>query len=210
MDFIRPLPAYRGGMGMAQLSLKELQDMFKAYLQDLLGKDGVRQTYPQADATTGRGNSQPFQNPAEDICYYTVLPADNAINRQMDTRYEALGENAAKQIHSYTRVFLLQLTFYGPNAYDNACKVRMELISGGRDNLLAKRGLHIVPDIAEPNLTWELYQNRWLMRSDLAAQFNNRVTDEGRNTVGYIQAVPITVIGTAEERVIEIKEGEKS
>ena len=68
-------------MGMAQLSLKELQDMFKAYLQDLLGKDGVRQTYPQADATTGRGNSQPFQNPAEDICYYTVLPADNAINR---------------------------------------------------------------------------------------------------------------------------------
>ena len=42
MDFIRPLPAYRGGMGMAQLSLKELQDMFKAYLQDLLGKDGVR------------------------------------------------------------------------------------------------------------------------------------------------------------------------
>ena len=86
----------------------------------------------------------------------------------------------------------------------------MELISGGRDNLLAKRGLHIVPDIAEPNLTWELYQNRWLMRSDLAAQFNNRVTDEGRNTVGYIQAVPITVIGTAEERVIEIKEGEKS
>ncbi len=194
---------------MAQLSLAGLQDIFKAYLQDLLGKECVRQTYPQADSATGRANSQPFQNPTEDVCYYLVLPADNPINRQMDTRYEALSEKTANRIHSYTRVILLQLTFYGPNAYDNACMVRMELIGGGRENLLAKNGLHIVPDIAEPNLIWELYQNKWLMRSDLTAQFNNRVTDEGRHTVGYIQAVPITVVGGAEERVIEIEEGEE-
>lgn len=73
-----------------------------------------------------------------------------------------LNEKGAKQIHSYTRVILLQLTFYGPNAYDNAHLVRMELVSGSRENLLAKNGLHIIPDIAEPNLSWELYQNKWL------------------------------------------------
>lgn len=193
---------------MAQLSLQELQAIFKTYLQDLLGKACVRQIYPQADAATGRANSQPFQNPLEDVCYYMVLPADNPINRQMDTRYEALNEKGAKQIHSYTRVILLQLTFYGPNAYDNAHLVRMELVSGSRENLLAKNGLHIIPDIAEPNLSWELYQNKWLMRADLAAQFNNRVSDEGRHTAGYIQAAPIIVVGGAEDRVIESKEGE--
>lgn len=61
MDFIRPLPVCQGGMWMAQLSLQELQAIFKTYLQDLLGKACVRQIYPQADAATGRPTASPFR-----------------------------------------------------------------------------------------------------------------------------------------------------
>lgn len=188
---------------MAHLSLKELQSIFGNYLRQILDDEAgnlVRRSYP----TEG----QPFQELPETVCYYTVLPADYGINRQIDTQYEDLDGNQARVVHSYTRVLSLQLTFYGPEAYEKAFLARLELLSGSRDNLLARNGLHLVPDIAEPVLTWELYQNHWLERADVVAQFHNRVNDEGRHTVGYIQSAPIGVIGGAEERMIEIKEGE--
>lgn len=196
---------------MTHLNLKELRDICKKYLQQVLGDEKgkiVRLNYPTADHETGQKSGQPF-DARQDICYYTVLPADGASNRQLDTRYEDIDGNQAKQIHSYTRVIGLSLTFYGPNAYDNAFQVRMELLATSRDNLLARNGLHIIPDIAEPLLNWELYQNHWLERVDLQVQFYNRVTDEDRHTVGYIKSVPVIVVGGAEERTIEIKEGEE-
>lgn len=190
---------------MAYLKLEELQNMIKNYLQQVLEDktgDMVRMAYSAA--------VQPFQAIDRNVCYLTIQPADHNINRQIDTRYEDMDGCQAREINSYTRVIGVSLVFYGPDAYDNAILVRMELLSGSRDNLLAKNGLHIVPDVSEPLLTRELYQNHWIMRADLTVQFNNRVVNEKKTAVNYIQSASITVIGDADERTIKIEEGDRN
>lgn len=186
---------------MAYQSLYELKEIVKDYLQAVMNDtkgDMVRESY--------QPNSQPFQNVKQDVCYFTVLPADDGINRQMDIRYDAFCEDEAKKVRSYTRVIALTLSFYGPNAYENAMKVRMDAVGGSRDNLLAVNGLHLIPDIAEPLLAYELYQNQWMPRVDLLMKFNNRVTDDSQ-TVAYIQAASIQITGEEQEKILNIEGG---
>lgn len=186
---------------MAYQSLYELKEIVKDYLQEVMNDtkgDMVRESY--------QPNSQPFQNAKQDVCYFTVLPADDAINRQMDIRYDAFHEEEAKKVCSYTRVIALMLSFYGPNAYENAVNLRMEVVSGSRDNLLAVNGLHLILDIAEPLLTYELYQNQWIPRVDLSMKFNNRVTDDSQ-TVAYIKSASIQVVEEKQERILNTKGG---
>lgn len=189
---------------MSSISLTELQDLFAEQLSILLDcqeNDLVRLDY-QEDST-------PFHETGRDICYYHLQTAAEAISQQIDTRYTPLDEDRARQVQSYTRVLMLTLSFYGPNAYDRAMLLRMDLLNPLCNRELKQKGLFVVPDIAEPYPFWEQYNNKWIQRTDLQVRYNNRVTDEGRHTVGYIKSVPVVVVGGAEERTIEIKEGEE-
>lgn len=188
---------------MSRPSLEELQDLFAVQLAAMVDcdeEDLIRLDYQM--------EGQPFHDATRDICYYHLQTAADAISRQIDTRYEGLSDIQARQVQSYTRVLELSLTLYGSNAYDKAVLLRLDLLNPLCNRELKQAGLYVVPDIAEPYPLWEQYNNKWLQRVDLRIRYNNRITDDERHTVGYIQAVPITVVGGAEERRIEIKEGE--
>lgn len=192
---------------MSRLTLKELQAIYWRQLMILLGhgpddadqQDFVRLAYQE--------DSQPFHAYRRNVCYYYVQAADDLINRQMDTRYSPIDDTKTQQISSYNRVITLDIILYGPDAYDQAVLLRMDLLEPTLNWDLAAKGLYIIPDIAEPQPIWELYNNKYWPRVDMQVRYNNLVTDE-RHTVNYLSSADITVISEQQERLIEVKEGE--
>lgn len=190
-----------------RLTLKELQDIYWRQLMILLGhdpdskkqQDQVRLAYQEA--------GQPFHEYDRNICYYYIQAADDPINRQIDTRYSPLDETKTQQINSYNRVITLDIILYGPDAYDQAVLLRMDLLEPTLNWDLAAKGLYVIPDIAEPQQMWEPYNNKWWPRVDMQVRYNNLVTDE-RHTVNYLSSADITVVSEQQERTIEVKEGE--
>lgn len=183
------------------MTLEECSKLFGRHLINLLGcnPNGVRKDYQQ--------ESGPFHKIEENACYYYVQPADESVNRQIDTRYNPLDETKAQQINSYNRVLELNITLYGKDAYDKAVMLRLDLLEPTLNWDLAAKGLYVIPDVAEPYALWEPYNNRWWQRVDMQVRYNNLVTDE-RHTVHYLSSADINVVSEQTERTIEVKEGE--
>lgn len=123
------------------------------------------------------------------------------------TAISAITTSRQQMILSYNRVIVLDITLYGPDAYDQAVLLRMDLLEPTLNWDLAAKGLYVIPDIAEPEPMWEPYNNRWWSRVDMQVRYNNLVTDE-RHTVNYLSSADINVVSEQTERTIEVKEGE--
>lgn len=192
---------------MSRLTLKELQAIFWRQLMILLGHNPDDKKQQDMVRLAYQDESQPFHDYRRNICYYYVQAADDPINRQIDTRYNPIDETKTQQISSYNRVITLDIILYGPDAYDRAVLLRMDLLEPTLNWNLAAKGLHIIPDIVEPQQMWEPYNNKYWPRVDMQVRYNNLVTDE-RHTVNYLSSADINVVFECQERTIEVKEGE--
>lgn len=190
-----------------RLTLKELQDIYWRQLMILLGHDPDSKKQQDQVRLAYQEDSQPFHDYRRNVCYFSVQAADDPINRQIDTTYSPIDDTKTQQINSYNRVITLDIILYGPDAYDQAVLLRMDLLEPTQNWDLAAKGLHIIPDIAEPQQVWESYNNKWWPRVDMQVRYNNLVTDE-RHTVNYLSSADIAVVSEQTERVIEVKEGE--
>lgn len=190
-----------------RLTLKELQDIYWRQLMILLGHDPDSKKQQDQVRLAYQEDSQPFHDYYCNVCYFYVQAADDPINRQIDTTYSPIDDTKTQQISSYNRVITLDIILYGPDAYDQAVLLRMDLLEPTQNWDLAAKGLHIIPDIAEPQQVWEPYNNKWWPRVDMQVRYNNLVTDE-RHTVNYLSSADITVVSEQTERTIEVKEGE--
>lgn len=192
---------------MSRLTLKELQKIYWRQLMILLGHNPEDDRQQDLVRLSYQDESQPFHDYCRNICYFYVQAADDPINRQIDTQYNPIDETKTQQVSSYNRVITLDVILYGPDAYDQAVLLRMDLVEPTLNWDLAAKGLYIIPDIAEPQQMWEPYNNKWWPRVDMQVRYNNLVTDE-RHTVNYLSSADIAVVSEQQERLIEVKEGE--
>ena len=192
-----------------RLTLKELQDIYWRQLMILLGHDPDSSKQQDQVRLAYQEDSQPFHDYHRNVCYFYVQAADDPINRQIDTTYSPIDDTKTQQINSYNRVITLDIILYGPDAYDQAVLLRMDLLEPTQNWDLAAKGLYVIPDIAEPQQMWEPYNNKWWPRVDMQVLYNNLVTDE-RHEVYYLTTADITVVSEQQEREVNIdtKEGE--
>ena len=190
-----------------RLTLKELQDIYWRQLMILLRHDPDSKKQQDQVRLAYQEDSQPFHDYRRNVCYFYVQAADDPINRQIDTTYSPIDDTKTQQINSYNRVITVDIILYGPDAYDQAVLLRMDLLEPTLNWDLAAKGLSITPDMAEPQQMWEPYNNKWWPRVDMQVRYNNLVTDE-RHTVNYLSSADITVVSEQQERTIEVKEGE--
>lgn len=161
-----------------------------------LTADHIRENYP--------ADSSPFAAKDENTLYYYVMPADDPINRQTDTVYRAGSGVNLKQTASYNRVMQMYITVYGPDAYDILTALRLKLLAGASgQSPLRTAGLYIIPDIAEPPLLWEIYQNQWFQRSDLQFKCNQLATLE--TGIPYVEVADIVLMTEQQTRDIDLE-----
>jgi hypothetical protein len=120
---------------------------------------------------------QPGPNINSDTCFVRCAPLDTDFGRMRDVTGSA-NSTTITQTDVFTRAWRTFWTFYGPNSLPRACAVRSALIKiDFVANLLAQSNLYIQPSIAEPLRNPENFQGDWWERVDLAALFNEQVTE---------------------------------
>ena len=78
---------------------------------------------------------------------------------------------------TYTRVWQLSFTFYGPNSGDNARLVKSCLYLDWVHDLLAQSNLYFIVNPPDPVRAPELIEAQWWERSDLIVRYNEFITE---------------------------------
>ncbi len=93
---------------------------------------------------------------------------------------------------SFTQVWNLHLTLYGPNCADRARLISSAMALDWAREALAASNLYAIPDWHRPVYAPELFQGQWWPRADLDLEFNELVNES--ITVPSAAGVDITLI----------------
>ena len=119
------------------------------------------------------GESIPQVPRNKDIIFYWEEPAPGA-----KVIPQALADRRVSSFY-YPEIFrfpehLLHVTCYGPNSLENAEKIQALLFLDGGNNprrILRREGIYLIPDPAEPFLSYEQEGSRWRKRADITIHF---------------------------------------
>ena len=98
-----------------------------------------------------------------DVCYFDLSPA-----RAPDPKYTTVDRSqSVKDLYIRTVPVNLNLYFYGPNAEDNALRIRSMLFSDAVKAKLRQNGIVPIPEPEEPISLPEIEGTQWRKRCDL-------------------------------------------
>jgi hypothetical protein len=154
---------------------------------------------PQKVRIAWQQQGQPGPAINADTCFVRCTPVDADFSRTRDLTSPPgnIDDTTVTQNDVFTRAWRTFWTFYGPNGVDNARAVRSALIKIQIfADLLATNNLYVNPSIAEPMRVPEDFQGEWWERVDLAALFNEQVTESYIvNAVASVEVIGYTVAG---------------
>lgn len=137
---------------------------------------------------------QPAWTVDEDVVILNAVEDDDAYNRTRDVQYEITELNppgGLTQVTTYTRVWRVMWTFYGPNSFDRARQLRSGLFLQAPHDSLALSNLYLVTDVSAMQRVPELFEQQWWERVDFSCQFNEAVTEIP--IVNAVKSVEVTV-----------------
>jgi hypothetical protein len=143
---------------------------------------------------------QPAWKIDEDTAIITAYPEDDPYSKVRDQSYDATPNlsPAINQNMSYTQVWKIHWTFYGPNAFDHA---RLLVSSMSLDWVYdylknppppANTQIYALASWDRPRYVPELFQGQWWQRADVDLKFNELVKEEYVAATALSQEVILT------------------
>lgn len=171
-----------------------LDDMNKLMQLATLACLGIDPASPGAFATVRIGwqrGGAPAWKINEDVVVLRCTEEDDDYNRQRDEKYTTLDAQRLNDTFTYTRVWRITWSLYGPNSFDNARKIRSGMFLQSIHDQLAPSNVYLVTDVSAPQRVPEYFQGQWWERIDFNAKFNEGVTE----------TQPVNAIATSEIQV---------
>lgn len=174
------------------LTAKQMEVVFQAATISLLGLpsnayDKVRVGW--------QSTGQPFPKIVQDVTILRVIEDDDPYNRIRDRKTianpDVFAPNSLLQIETYTRVWRVFFTVYGPTSFDNARKIRSGMFNDDIHDMLAAQNLYLVTDPSAPVRVPEERDAQWWERVDFSCQYNEAVTET--RLVNKVASVEIIV-----------------
>lgn len=139
---------------------------------------------------------QPAFPITEDVCFIRCVEEDDEYNRIREVRRVFNDPKTLTQSTSYTRVWRVHWTLYGPNSFDRARQLRSALFQQNPKALLAESNLYLIPDQESPRRVPEVFASQWWERVDFSARFNELVIEVTTvPTVGEVEVLTNTQVG---------------
>jgi len=131
-----------------------------------------------------------------DVIYYSLEPD---VAPEPPKVYASENPSAASHMPSVSSfsAWRLQVVCYGPNALENARKIRAFLYLDGAGyprSILRKAGIYPVPDPPEPQLLHEPEGSLWRERADLTVSLRAEETQTHPNRRNAIRTAPAVEI----------------
>ena len=138
---------------------------------------------------------QPFVDSTDDVCFLRCVTEDEPYDKLRDrTRVVTTPSPPpapVTYVWTYTRVWRVQWTFYGPSSTDRARAVRSALFQDYFADQLAASQLFPVPDPAAPVRLPEQMNAQWFERVDFGISMYEFVTET--IAVPTVASVPVVI-----------------
>lgn len=145
---------------------------------------------------------QPGPLIGNNTCFVRASSIDSEYTRLHDQIQLPANDLNATMQDVYTRRWKVEWTFYGPDSVDQARIVQTGLIGVPYiESILNASSLYVDPSIEEPRGEPENFQGQWWDRADLAAEFNEQITETV--SVGTVGSVEVEVYN-ASGKVLDI------
>lgn len=124
--------------------------------------------------TTG----QPMMQVTDDVCFLRALEIDNPYDRNRDVVVSDYDDDNVQFTTTYTRVWEIYFTLYGPNSFDRARILRSGMFIQDYHDTLAQSSVYFVTDPAPPRRVPDQRDGQWWERTDWGpVLFNEAVTE---------------------------------
>lgn len=134
---------------------------------------------------------QPTGTVNDDITYLRALEVDNPYNRVRDVQTLPNDSQTVLQLTTYTRVWEIAWTLYGPNSFDHARILRSAMFQQAIHDELALWQLYLVTDVQAPQRVPEYFQGQWWERVDFSVLLNEAVSET--LVIGSVESVEVII-----------------
>jgi hypothetical protein len=178
----------------SSLSPEQMQQVFQMLVIQIFGTPLSPLPPPDSPAYDAvrcgyQDDGEPSWDFAKDTCIITSFPLGEPFSRVRDQRWLTNDNVSLLNPMSYTQVWRIHFTLYGPNAFDRARLIvstifgtdwaRNWLINNcPQSGVPVVQPIYPIPDIARPVRNRELFQRRWWNRVDVDLKFNELVIEQ--------------------------------
>lgn len=120
---------------------------------------------------------QPAFSITDDVCSIFVTERSDPYSKIRDLSISPGATGFVTQTFSYTRVWDVIFTLYGPNSFDHARLIKSALLIDWTHDTLAASNLYLLTELAETRRIPEFFQSQPFERCDLTIALNEAVTE---------------------------------
>ena len=135
---------------------------------------------------------QPAWKVSDDVAIVTAVEEDDQYNRVRDVKNISDARNWGEgnwgqgnwggaddivQLTTYTRVWRVSWTLYGPNSFDRTRILKSSLYQQASHDTLAAAQIYLVTDVIAPQRAPEYFEGQWWERVDFSCRFNEQVQE---------------------------------
>lgn len=136
---------------------------------------------------------QPAWEIGEDVCFIRAATEDDPYSRVRDGLWGVNNSESLMKRMSFTQVWNVYLTLYGPNCADRARLILSALADvDWVHDALAESNLYLVVGPNRPTYAPENFQGQWWKRADVSLRLNESV--EESTTVASAAGVDVTLL----------------
>jgi len=141
----------------------------------------------------------------EDKAFIRAVEVPDEYNTAHEVQPISISGRTYPENTIYTRVWQVDLIFYGPNSFDHSRQVKDCCFQDFLRDTLETSNLYLESVIGTPRRTPELFQNQWWERSGFSIRMNEQVTDSlTKNAVQSVEVALQSPAGIISDVVVEL------
>lgn len=171
-----------------KMKYRQLQDLFWEVTNNIIGEylknpnKNIRFKYPV--------NGQVDWKIDENIVFINLSEKDDDYAKQIDSRY-ITEDGTVKRYMARTRVWNVNYTVYGPDAYDIVNQIKDGVFTQSIHDLMSRNSVFLIPNLPSLIQANEMFAGKWWQRWDLTLNFNE-LYEMKPDDLGHIEYVSIS------------------
>jgi hypothetical protein len=146
---------------------------------------------------------QPAWEITDDVCTLLATPENDPYSQTREAQLVQNDPKSLVQNMSFTQVWKLHATIYGPNSYDHARLIVSAMALDWTHDLLAASNIYAVTEWDRPIYVPELFNGQWWQRTDLNLSFNELVSES--IVIAAAASVEVTTESDTASGVVDIQ-----